>query len=218
LNKKLQTVTSESLLKQWQSFISLPTISVFLITYVVLFLFVDRYVAEFFHDHQYFYALKFVNIFAIGYGYVVMFAVLALYFKYRVLSERWAHRMGFMSVWFVIMYTVCGVLKVLCGRARPPLWFSEHIYGFHGIKFQFLYWSFPSGHTTTFIALAVGLGFLFPKHWKIFILVGFLVSFTRVIFYDHYLSDVLATTALVFVFFVQILSWLQTKAIWSKMK
>lgn len=37
------------------------------------------------------------------------------------------------------------VLKFICGRARPQLWFDHHIYGFSFFHFSAAYQSFPSG-------------------------------------------------------------------------
>ena len=87
---------------------------------------------------------------------------------------------------------VCFVCKVTLGRARPDLLFASNEFGFYWFKLSKFYWSFPSGHTTTVVSLAVGLGVLFPRYFYIALTVALLVAASRVLLYYHYLSDVLS--------------------------
>lgn len=105
-------------------------------------------------------------------------------------------------VWFLITaltFTdlVCGVLKCLLGRARPMLWINQQQFGFYWFKIKPDYWSFPSGHTTTIMSLAIGLSVLFPRFSKVFLFSAVCIVVSRVLLVQHYVSDVLATTLLV---------------------
>ena len=62
----------------------------------------------------------------------------------------------------------CSALKMFLGRARPVLWFHEHLFGFFGPTLQPTYHSFPSGHTMTFISVALGLSMLWPAYLRAF--------------------------------------------------
>jgi membrane-associated phospholipid phosphatase len=206
----------DKLLTLWQPVVSFRNLFIFLVCYSLLFLYVDRPVAEFFRVHSLSFFLNFFNLAGKGIIYIAVFFMLALYFWVVAKSERWARRMAGMSAWVATAYASCAVLKVLCGRARPVLWFTEKKFGFFGFHFANEYWSFPSGHTTTFISVALGLSIFFPKYWKVFLLIGVLFSLTRVILTEHYLSDVLATSVLMFILLVGVMSWLRTITAWKK--
>lgn len=104
---------------------------------------------------------------------------------------------------------VCDVFKLIVPRARPGHgelpetaratflgWepFAE-AQGFgdvldHGIQ------SFPSGHTTVAVGLAIGLMWLYPRGRWLFAFFALLASSQRVVFGAHFPSDVLAAGAL----------------------
>lgn len=52
---------------------------------------------------------------------------------------------------------IANLIKITVNRARPPLFFSEGVFGIEPGLFatDFLHTSFPSGHATTGLALAV---------------------------------------------------------------
>jgi undecaprenyl-diphosphatase len=89
---------------------------------------------------------------------------------------------------------VTDLLKVVFGRARPKLFFSHEIFGFDwwGTKADF--WSFPSGHTTTAVAIAAALYFLWPRFLPLYIGFAALVSVSRAVVGAHYASDVVVAT------------------------
>lgn len=87
---------------------------------------------------------------------------------------------------------VVDLLKVCFGRMRPKLLFSHDLYGFTWFAFRADHWSFPSGHTTTFVALMAALWCLWPRHLLFYILAGAIVAAARVIGGAHYPSDVMA--------------------------
>ncbi len=88
-------------------------------------------------------------------------------------------------------------LKLLVARTRP------HSFDFHGGVLQtFGEWfpmfsagsvgqSFPSGHTTTAVALAAALVWLYPRGWRLFPALAVLVGCQRIVSGAHFTSDVL---------------------------
>jgi membrane-associated phospholipid phosphatase len=93
-------------------------------------------------------------------------------------------------------------LKLLVSRTRP------HSFDFHGgVLKTFGDWfpmvsagsigqSFPSGHTTTAVALAAALVWLYPRGWCLFPALALLVGCQRIQSGAHFLSDVLWGAAL----------------------
>ena len=89
------------------------------------------------------------------------------------------------------------VLKVMFGRARPDLWFSDGFYGFLPFGSSggggWLYRSFPSGHAATAFSLAAALGCFFPRaRWGIFLFLATPIALSRIAVSVHYLSDIVA--------------------------
>lgn len=84
------------------------------------------------------------------------------------------------------------ILKIGLGRMRPKLLFDGGLYGFTGIAWRSDYWSFPSGHTATIVALATALWWLWPRHLLFYVVVAALVAASRIAVGAHYPSDVLA--------------------------
>ncbi len=90
--------------------------------------------------------------------------------------------------------------KNTIGRARPSQ-FAEHgAFAYDFLAFVPKWASFPSGHATSIMALAVGLAFLMPRLRYVFLMLGFWVGFARIATGAHYPSDVLAGLALGAVF------------------
>lgn len=123
--------------------------------------------------------------------YVAGFAFLGLYFRYANKNRLFERRAWFLFSCLALSSLAAFVLKVCLSRARPDLLFENNLFGFFGFKLDASYWSFPSGHTVTVVALAAGLGVLFPKYFYSVLLVAFLVIMTRVLLCFHYLSDVM---------------------------
>jgi len=103
----------------------------------------------------------------------------------------------------IISGILVNIVKVIFGRARPQLYADDQLYGFFWGKVDVLYRSFPSGHATTAMAVWVAFALIFPRYRLWLIIVGILISLSRVVLTQHYLSDVLiggwlgATTTLI---------------------
>ena len=91
-------------------------------------------------------------------------------------------------------FGVTKLCKLLLSRDRPKRLFFDGTYGF-----QFLGngdFSFPSGHACVVGAIVGSLACFMPKYtWPLFF-VGILISFSRVIAGDHFLSDIITGAVL----------------------
>lgn len=183
------------------SIMTKPLVAIsYLALVLVSYLYFDRPVALYFHELHFTTDLSLVNLLTkIGLTgiYLPLFLVLAVFFRYLRINRKFELRSWFLFLCVAIPALVCGILKVTFGRARPNLLFFDNEFGFYWFKLKAIYWSFPSGHTTTIMGAALGLGILFPRHFYAFILVGCSVAFSRIMLTQHYLSDVLTAFYLV---------------------
>lgn len=197
------------------SFMIKPWVIVAYVGLIILCIFyIDQPVAYYFHDFNFRSTQPIlVGITYLGTNklYIAGLFLLALFFRYVKPHKQVEKRVWFLWLCVVIPNVICTVLKILCGRARPDLLFNEHIYGFFGLKTNSLFWSFPSGHTSTVMGLALGLCILFPYYYAAFILVGLIVVLSRVLLTYHYLSDVLAAGYLALLEVGLIYWWLRGK-------
>ena len=166
---------------------------------------IDRPVALYFHQVSPAVAEAFraVTRFGVSTYYLIGTAVLALGFWLvgRFGKGRWAARLGaaavvplFLFLAIAISGLITDLLKVVFGRARPKLLFANETFGFDwwGTKADF--WSFPSGHATTVVAIAAALFCLWPRFLPLYVAFAVLVSLSRAVIGAHYVSDVIAAT------------------------
>ena len=168
--------------------------------------FADRPVALYFHrmnggESPVF---KFITGFGVSTGYLVVTAAAAagLWLAARITRETaQAQRLRafalvplFLFLSIAVSGLVTDLLKVVFGRARPKLLFSHDIFGFGWWGTQADYWSFPSGHTTTVVAIATALYLLWPRFLPFYAAFAVLVSVSRAIIGAHYVSDVIGAT------------------------
>ncbi len=138
----------------------------------------------------------------LGNGWVVYWLVLVCAYIYN--------RSKFKQSFFLLFLTqiIPGIpdiiIKRLVNRPRPIVALHNlikdgavhvNLLGRHLTKY-----SFPSGHTTTAFSLAVALSYLFPKHYKLFYILAFVVAFSRVYDGEHYPLDVIAGGILGYLF------------------
>ncbi len=177
-----------------------PWVAMGYLCFVVLsFFYFDKPVAYFFHGlplKAKLPLLSLVSMVGVGFAYIAVFFLLALFFRYIHRSKEYEARSWFLWLCVLIPNLICLVFKLLLGRARPELLFDSQLYGIYGMHFTRPFWSFPSGHTTTITGLVFGLCVVFPRHCYAFLFAGLLVISTRVILTQHYLSDVLTTAYL----------------------
>lgn len=170
------------------------SITIYLVLIILAFNCIDKPLATYFHQFDLranLYPLNYLTELGKSSVYVILFILITLYFRYIAANPKYEARSWFLLGCIIIPNLVCLVLKVILGRARPELLFTINAFGFYWFKTKALYWSFPSGHTTTIVGLASGLGVLFPKYFYAFLAMAFLVILTRVLLYYHYVSDVM---------------------------
>lgn len=90
------------------------------------------------------------------------------------------------------------LIKVTVCRARPKLLLQQGLYGFDlfGWSLEHAWQSFPSGHSATALSAALSLSLMLPRFRPVFITAGVLVAVSRVVLCQHYLSDIVAGSAL----------------------
>lgn len=127
----------------------------------------------------------------LGMFYIIALAIVGLGSRFILHNKRWEERAWFLWLCVAIPSVICFVLKIIFGRARPDMLFSQNLYGFYGPHKSSMYWSFPSGHTTTIMGLMFGLSALFPRYCVGFVFSGSLIALSRILLTQHYVSDVL---------------------------
>ncbi len=126
-----------------------------------------------------------------GAVYLVPAAVL-LGWAWLKRERLWAIRASFVFVTLAVPGIIGDIMKPVFGRARPVLFFREHLFGFTWGNPHANAWSFPSGHSITVAALAIALYAIYPPAWPAYALLALAVMGSRIILDQHYLSDVIA--------------------------
>lgn len=173
---------------QW-SLISATVILLCVFSYT----FADIQTALWFHafEHSLSYdVFGIITIFGDSLGYLLGGLLLFVLFRNR------KPFMAFSGLFLFSTVTVSGLsadlVKFIVGRARPKLYFSDHLYGFDFFHWEHAWTSFPSGHSATALSVAIFLAILYPR-WRFAALFGgILVAFSRIFLAQHYISDVIA--------------------------
>ncbi len=174
----------------------------FLFLMVVCYCYFDKAIAYYFHQTDVHALLSVFKVFAFvgeSYVWVSLLFLLALFYRFVYKNKKWEQRLWFLWSCVFIPNAISAVLKISLGRARPGLLFESQLFGFYGPHLKGVYWSFPSGHTTTIMGLMLGFSIIYPNHVVTWSLVGLLVATMRIVLTEHYLSDVLTTAYLVFI-------------------
>ena len=131
----------------------------------------------------------------LGHGSIGLPVLLALWLLAWIIRRPHLARAAALSVLaFVFSGVAVQVVKHLVGRPRPRLW-AEGAH-FMGPTFADGYNSFPSGHTTTSMAVAVVLSWYYPKGTPIFFAGASFVAASRILGGSHFPLDVLGGMAL----------------------
>ncbi|MBA2650128.1 MAG: phosphatase PAP2 family protein [Legionella sp.] len=166
----------------------------YLLLVIMAYYFIDKPLAIYFHHLDFrtnapmLVVLSYLGQFKL---YIVSFFFTALFFRYVNKNEMYETRCWLLLICMAVPVWLNFILKVSFGRARPELFFLNNEYGFYWFKFHNLYWSFPSGHATTVISLMGGISLLFPRYFLVVFFLALFVIATRVVLYNHYLSDVM---------------------------
>ena len=90
---------------------------------------------------------------------------------------------------------IASLAKNIIGRARPYR-LDAGVFDLNFLAFQPSQASFPSGHSTTAVAMMVALALIWPRHGVGLVALGALIALTRCLTGVHWLSDVCAGAAL----------------------
>lgn len=192
-----------TLFEQLFSFMTKPRVMLsYLLLVILSYYFVDKNLAMMLFQHHINVEYSFLNgltFFGESKLFLVGLLGAALVCRYIIRNHAWEERAWFLWLCVLIPNLICLILKVVIGRARPELLFQDNLFGFYGFQHSSLYWSLPSGHTTTVISLACGLSILFPRQSWLYFMAAFVIVATRILLLQHYLSDVLTAAFLALV-------------------
>jgi Membrane-associated phospholipid phosphatase len=121
---------------------------------------------------------------------LAMAGILLLRHLPRLVAFEAALLSGFIFLGVGVPGLLANLLKRLVGRGRPSEFDSSGAFSFQNLFNDWQFQSFPSGHTTTAIALAFVVGFLWPRLFPVFFVVGAVVGLSRVPVGMHYPTDV----------------------------
>lgn len=169
---------------------------------VLSYAYVDRPAAIYLHDENatVMSVFQFITRFGVSTYYLIVTAAAAtgLWLAARTTQEPRYRTFAAVPLFLFLSIAASGLvtdlLKVVFGRARPKLFFSHEIFGFDWWATRADFWSFPSGHTTTAVAIAAALYFLWPRFLPLYIGFAALVSVSRAVVGAHYASDVIVAT------------------------
>lgn len=154
----------------------------------------DIAVATFFHDMTGSVKELFSRyITKLGKSEWILILSLLVYLFYRTKKPLLAQQGLFIFSSIALSGILVNVLKVIFSRYRPKAYFQDGSFGFDvfAFKTEYIFNSFPSGHSVTAMGLAVALMLLFPKYRVWALAFGVVVASSRFIITAHYLSDVL---------------------------
>jgi membrane-associated phospholipid phosphatase len=160
---------------------------------ILSFIFADIQTALWFHAFEYtlsYQVFSTITLFGDSLGYLVGGLLLLVVFRNRKPFMAYSGLFLFSTV--AVSGLSADLIKYIAGRARPKLYFSDHLYGFDFFHWQYAWSSFPSGHSATALSVAMLLAILYPR-WRFAALFGgILIAFSRIFLAQHYISDVIA--------------------------
>ncbi len=179
---------------------SLFTVVAVLVSYRLF----DLDIAVYFHSRSgdsMWYFFEWLTQFGEG-GYWILIPW-AVYLAYRYLPQSllasitWVYNnasrkmysfayIGLTAFWSGLLVNI---LKLIFARHRPDDFFEKDLFGITWFDHGYRLASFPSGHSTTAIGVAMALALLFPRYRLPVMIIGVMVLFSRVVLYEHYLSD-----------------------------
>jgi membrane-associated phospholipid phosphatase len=131
-----------------------------------------------------------------AWGWLIASATIFLLARFVWRRALLTAQAGFVFTCVAVSGLTADAIKAVLGRARPKLLFLDGEYGFSFWRLGADVTSFPSGHATSAMALALSLAMVLPKFRYPLIGLGVLLAFSRVLTAAHYLSDVVAASAL----------------------
>ncbi|MBA3024878.1 MAG: phosphatase PAP2 family protein [Sulfurimonas sp.] len=209
--------------------------TIFVLTLVAFILFsyffIDKTVAKYFLSNipTYEHIGDILSIAGESHWYIGAGIIGFVFFKYYKKNRLYEQRFLFLLYINLFSGLISLLLKWIFSRIRPWglreghdeygfLLFQNFDMGFvEKMKYHFVtlfespttYSSFPSGHTTTIVAVVIYLYILFPRYLYLWVSLAFVMAFSRVLANDHFVSDIFAGV---------IVGVLSTLFLYSKMK
>nr|WP_281384648.1 phosphatase PAP2 family protein [Nitrospirillum iridis] len=109
---------------------------------------------------------------------------------------RWLTMVAFVFLAVALSGLAVDAVKAVVGRPRPQVFLAEGDYLPQPFHMGFRYYSFPSGHANTLVALALSVGVLWPRGRLPLLLAALALATTRLWVGAHYPSDVVAGAVL----------------------
>jgi membrane-associated phospholipid phosphatase len=161
---------------------------------IICYLFVDLPVAKLFHDlsQDTLDVFEWITIFGYSTGYLILSMGLYIFFRWIRENRLYANRSLLVFSAIAVAGLVANAIKPIAGRARPIMFFEHGQYGFFPFHTDYEFNSFPSGHATAAVAVAVSLSMIWPRYRIVFMLLACLVVLSRIVLPSHYLGDVVA--------------------------
>jgi len=92
--------------------------------------------------------------------------------------------------YLLLVGLITQILKHLIGRPRPNHSLADSSFEFYFFTTESSFHSFPSGHSSTIIAIMIILSLTIPSLKYFFYFFGFLIALSRVVVEAHFLTDV----------------------------
>ena len=129
--------------------------------------------------------------------WILGYCLLTIAIAWRSMRDV-AHRHVEFFLSVAISGIAANIIKVLACRPRPMLMLTEGITQWDPLAFrmEYLWNSFPSGHATTGLAIAISGSAAWPRLRWFFWPLGIAIAVARMIVDAHYLSDVIAGSML----------------------
>ncbi|TCD47637.1 phosphatase PAP2 family protein [Chlorobium sp. N1] len=121
---------------------------------------------------------------------------IVLYFALRKTNRQLSSKGLFIFSVTAVSGLAADLVKWILGRARPTKLFNEGVYGLDWFRIEHAWVSFPSGHSATAFSVAAALALLYPRAAPVFYAAAALIAFSRMFLGQHFLSDVVAGSAL----------------------
>lgn len=112
--------------------------------------------------------------------------------RYLLKKQVWGNRFLLVLISIPVGNFFVWILKFLCARARPDLFFSEHLYGFFLFELKRHVESFPSGHAAGIGAICGAFSCFYPRMSPFILFAGYLLAMSRVVLGLHFFGDVIA--------------------------
>jgi len=160
----------------------------------ISYFFFDRPIAYYFHGNVSSFEGLAEFVSDVMNPFTLLIAIPILYFLNRSFwkKDKLTEPLKLLVFALPFSFLITKIFKFILGRYRPKSLFSEGLYGFHFIGSSSSEFSFPSGHACMIGAIMGVIALYRPKYTLHLIAVGIVLSFSRVVEGDHFLSDVVA--------------------------